>query len=115
MRADGTVNAKKAGNTVITLQTPNGKTCRVKVTVRNAPAKLKLNAAAKTLKTGKSFQIKVTLPAKTASYSRKYISSNKKVASVSASGKVKAGKKGKAVITVKLYNGKKARLKITVK
>ena len=115
VRADGTVNAKKVGNTVITLQTPNGKTCRVKVTVRNAPAKLKLNAAAKTLKTGKSFQIKVTLPAKTASYSRKYTSSNKKVASVSASGKVKAGKKGKAVITVKLYNGKKARLKITVK
>lgn len=115
VRADGTVKAKKTGNAVITLRTENGKTCRVKVTVRSAPAKLKLNAVSKTLKKGKSFQIKITLPARTSSYSRKYISSNKKVASVSAAGKVTARKKGKAVITVKLYNGKKARLRVTVK
>lgn len=113
--ADGTVKAKKTGNAVITLRSENGKTCRVKVTVRSAPTKLKLNAVSKTLKKGKSFQIKITLPARTASYSRRYISSNKKVVSVSAAGKVTARKKGKAVITVKLYNGKKARLRVTVK
>jgi uncharacterized protein YjdB len=37
------------------------------------------------------------------------------VATVSSTGKVKAKKKGKATITVKAYNGKKATLKITVK
>ena len=36
-------------------------------------------------------------------------------ATVDAKGNVKAIRKGSTVITVKLYNGKKARLKLTVK
>ena len=44
-----------------------------------------------------------------------YKSSKKSVASVSSSGKITAKKKGKAVITVKTYNGKKAKLTVTVK
>ena len=37
------------------------------------------------------------------------------MASVSSTGKVTARKKGTAIITVKTYNGKKAKMKIIVK
>lgn len=115
VKKDGTVQGKKVGNAVITLGSPDGATCRVKVTVKKAPGKPRLNASSKTMKKGKTFRIKVNLAAKTASFRRTFISSNSKVASVTAKGKVKARKKGIAVITVKLYNGKKTKLKITVK
>ena len=67
------------------------------------------------MKKGKTFQIKVKLPKKTASNKITYTSSKKKIASVSSKGKIKALKKGKAVITVKTFNGKKAKITITVK
>ena len=83
--------------------------------MKNAPRKIKLNKTAKTLKKGKTFQIKATASSGTASYQFKYSSNKKSVATVSSSGKVTAKKKGRATITVKSYNGKKATLKITVK
>ena len=58
--------------------------------------------------------IKVKLPKNTASCKITYKTSNKKVATVSASGKVTAKKKGKATITVTTFNKKKATLKIAV-
>ena len=83
--------------------------------MKPAPKKITLNAKKKTLKKGKSFQIKVKLPKNTASNTIKYKSSNKKVASVSAKGKVKAVKKGKATITVTTFNKKNAKITFTVK
>jgi uncharacterized protein YjdB len=59
--------------------------------------------------------VKVKFPAKTASYKITYTSSKKSVATVDATGKIKALKKGKAVITAKTFNGKKAKITITVK
>lgn len=113
--AAGVIRGVKTGKATVTLTASNGKKCSVKVIVRKAPKKIKLNAAAKVLKKGKSFRIKVKLPSKTASYKRIFTSSNKKVASVNSKGKVTAKKKGSAVITVKLYNGKKAKLRVTVR
>lgn len=106
---------KKATTTKITAKV-DGKTSKAcMVTVKPAPKKISLNAKAKTLKKGKTFQIKVKLPKNTASNKITYSSNKKKVASVSATGKVKALKKGKAVITVKSFNNKKAKITITVK
>ena len=115
---NGKIKGLKAGKSVISAKTSNGKTAKCTVTVKNAPKKLKLNAKnnAKTLKKGKKFQIKVTFPSNAYSNKLTYSSSNKKVATVSSKGLVKAAKKkGTAVITVKAFNGKKAKLTVKVK
>ena len=80
-----------------------------KVAVSNLPAKQL------TLKKGKTFRLRVKLPSGSAAFGIRYNSSRKKIATVDAKGNVKAIRKGSTVITVKLYNGKKARLKLTVK
>ena len=110
----GAVTTKKTGKTTITAKA-DGKSKKCVITVKKAPNKITLNAKAKTLKKGKKFQIKAKLPKNTASYNITYKTSNKKVATVTSSGKVTAKKKGKATITVTTFNKKKATLKITVK
>lgn len=68
----------------------------------------------KVLKKGKSYKIKALISPLTSQEKVTYSTSNKKVATVSKTGKVVAKKKGKVVITVK--SGKKnAKVKITVK
>lgn len=111
----GAIRAKKKGNAVITVTTANQKTCRIKVTVRQAPKKVTIGAKNRTLKKGKTFRLRVKLPSGSAAFGIRYNSSRKKIATVDAKGNVKAIRKGSTVITVKLYNGKKARLKLTVK
>ncbi|MCI8860319.1 MAG: leucine-rich repeat protein [Lachnospiraceae bacterium] len=111
----GLVTAKKPGKAAITVKAKNGKKATVTITVKKAPKKVTLNAKKKILKVGKKYQIKAKLPKGTASCKLTYTSSKKKVASVTSTGKVTAKKKGSAVITVKTFNGKKAKLKITVK
>ena len=113
-RTGGVVTAKKTGKATITA-TADGVTKKCNITVKKAPKKISLNAKSKTLKKGKTFKINVKLPKNTASNKITYTSSKKKVVSVSSAGKIKALKKGKAVITVKTFNNKKAKIKITVK
>lgn len=113
--ASGKVTAKKTGKAVITVTTENGRTAAVTVTVKQSPKKIKLSAKSKTLKVKKTYKVKVKFPAKTASYKVTFTSSKKSVASVDTDGKIRALKKGKAVITAKTFNGKKARITITVK
>jgi len=113
--AKGKIKAKKAGKANITVTSANGKSATIKVTVKKAPGKITVTTKAKSLKKGKSFKIKYKLPKNTASNKITFKSSNKKVATVDANGKVKALKKGKATITVKTFNGKTAKVKVTVK
>ncbi len=54
----GVIKGKKKGTVTITAKA-GGKTASCKVTVKDAPRKITLNATSKTLKKGKSFQIKV--------------------------------------------------------
>ena len=98
---DGTITAKKAGKANITVKAGKKKVT-VKVTVQ-APAPTGINGvpATKTLKKGKSFTIKPKLIPSGAEAKITYSSSNKKVATVNAKGKVTAKGKGTAVITVK--------------
>ena len=102
------ITAKKTGSCKVTVKASNGKKAVVSVTIKKAPGKITLNSEQKTLKVGKKFQI-------TASNKISYSSNKKSVASVSSSGKVTAKKKGTAIITVKTFNGKKAKLNIIVK
>lgn len=81
----------------------------------NVQAKAKkqptLNKSKITLSVGKSYQLKVKNNKKKVRWS----SSNKKIAKVTKSGKVKAIKKGTCKITVKTTKGKKLSCKVTVK
>lgn len=99
------LNSKKAGTTTISA-TNNGVTAKLKVKVVNP----KLFYKKKTLKKGSVWQIYIDGEVG----KQVYKSSNKKVASVSKSGKVKAKKKGKATITIKT-NGIKLKCKIKVR
>lgn len=77
---------------------------------------IQLSKKKKTLGAGESWKLKVIpSPAGAKTGSVKWKSSNKKVATVSAKGVVKAKRKGKATITVTAANGKKVSCKITVK
>ena len=110
----GVITAKKKGKATITVTTKKNKKVKVKVTVVAAPKKVKLNKKKATLEVGKTLKLKATLTKNTASQ-LKWKSSNKKVAKVSSKGKVTAVSAGKAKITVKTFNGKKATCTITVK
>ncbi len=113
--AAGKITAKKTGSSRITIQSSNGKTAAVQITVKKKPGKIKLNAKTKTIRAGWKFQIKAKFPKGTASHKLTYSSNRKSVATVSSTGKITARKKGTAIITVKTYNGKKAKMKIIVK
>lgn len=110
----GKITAKKTGSGKITVTSSNGKKATVQVTIKKKPTKLKLNAKTKTIRVGWKFQIKAKFPKGTASNKLTYTSSRNSVASVSPTGKITAKKKGIAIITVKTYNGKKAKIKIIV-
>ena len=99
------VTGKKAGKTTVTAKIGK-KTVKCTVTVKNPY----LNAKSKTLNVKKTFQLKLT-----GAKIKSCTSSDKKIASVTKTGKVTAKKAGKAVISVKASNGKVYKCKITVK
>ena len=112
----GVVKAKKKGTAVITAKYGKKKlTC--KVTVKQPVKSIKLNKTSATLKKGKSLTLKATIsPSNANNKAVTWTSSNKKVATVSSKGVVKAVGNGTATITVKAKDGsgKKATCKITV-
>lgn len=110
----GVITGKKVGTAKITIKTSKGKKYTVTVTVAKAPSKVTLNKKTATLEVGDTLQLKAKLPSKTASNKITWTSSNKNVATVSNKGKVTAKGEGTATITVKTFNGKKARCKLTV-
>ena len=74
-------------------------------TVKKTTKKIKLNRKKLTLKKGKTFKLKVTLTPADSQDKIVYKTSNRKIATVSKTGKIKAKKKGKVKITV--ISGKK--------
>lgn len=111
---NGVVKAKKPGKAIVTAKA-GGKSAKCIVTVKKAPNKIAVNNAKKTLKKGKTYQIKVKLPQNTASNKITYKSSKKGIVSISSAGRVKAKKKGRTTVTVSTFNKKKAKIIITVK
>ena len=110
----GIIAARKTGTAKITVVTDNGKSAVCTITVKKAPVSLKVNAKAVTLKSKKTYQLKALL-SKGSAGTVTYQSSNRGVVSVSTKGKLTAGKKGTAVVTVKTYNNKTVKVKVTVK
>lgn len=111
----GVVVGRKVGKAVITVTAANGYSAEATVTVKAAPDSVTLSKSGTvTLKRGKTLKLKATLPKKTAS-ALTWKSSRPKVASVDQKGVVRALKKGTAVITVKTFNGKTAKVTIKVK
>jgi len=78
------------------------------------PKSVKLNKTKATLVVGSKLTLKATVKPSNATARFTWTSSNKKVATVTKKGVVKALKKGTATITVTTANGKKATCKITV-
>ncbi len=116
-----TIKAKKVGTATVTIKLYNGKTATCKVTVKPAPASVKLSQSSIILGVGESYTISEST--NSGSYANsanlKWISSNSGVASVTKGSAnkatIKAKKVGTATVTIKLYNGKTATCKVTVK
>lgn len=101
----GKVTAKAKG--IATIKVKNGNASKtVKITVKNPY----LNKKSVTLIKGKTAQLKITGKVGKATFK----SSNKKIATVTSGGKIKAKKKGKCTITVKT-NGITLKCKVKVK
>lgn len=101
---NGKITAKKKGKTTITVK---GKEINLKITVTVKNPKLKVNS--KKIKKGNSYKIVVVGKYGAATYK----SSKPKVATVTPAGTIKAKKKGKSTITVKIGTAKLT-LKVTV-
>ena len=114
---NGLVTPVKAGTATIAVVTENGKLDSVKVKVVNVgPNAIKITKGkAATMKVGKTLKLKTKLSPTYAVTTLKWSTSNKNVATVTQKGVVKAKKAGKAKITVKAANGRKATITITVK
>ncbi len=113
----GKIKAKKVGTTTITVTTLYGATAKIKIKVQKKPVKvtaITVNAKKLTLKKGKTSQLVVTKKYITSLHKITYTSKNKKVATVSKKGLIKAKKKGKTTITIKCQN-KTKKVKVTVK
>lgn len=113
VEADGTVTGKKTGEAVITAATAGGLTATCKVTVIISTEKIYLTPAL-CIKKGSTKTLKASIfPANTTDKVT-WSTSNKKVVTVTAKGKIKGVKTGTATITATMTNGKKATCKVTV-
>lgn len=115
----GKMTGRAPGNAVVTATLQSGEKLSCKIRVIKKPVATKSYALNKTklvLKKGKSFQIRLKnrLPL-TANDKVTYRSSNPRVVTVLAKGKVKAKARGSARVTVKTGGRKARRIKITVK
>ena len=80
-----------------------------------AVSSMKLNKTSLKLKNGSSYTLKKSIaPSNASNKTVTWTSSNKKAAAVSSGGKITAKGVGKATITAKTSNGKKAVCKVTV-
>ena len=115
------IKATGVGTAYVKITLYNGKTAQCKVTVKNAPASVRLSKTNLTLNKGASYTI--SEGTSSGSYANasnlKWSSSNTKVATVTKGNGnkavIKANAKGTAYIKITLYNGKTAQCKVTVK
>ena len=120
VNAKGKITAKKKGTAKIYVisKADKKKKCTITVTVGTPVTKVKLNKTKSTMTIGKKQTLKAMVtPKKASSRAVVWKSSNKKVATVTSKGVVKAKKAGTVTITAtaKDGSGKKATCKITVK
>lgn len=117
--SDGIIFGHKTGKTQVVVNA-GGTTKKITVYVLLKPSKIGLTSKLKktvtySIRKGKTKQLKVYFYKNSYSNKITFTSSNKKIATVTSTGKIKAIKKGTCKITVKSYNGKKAIAIIKVK
>ena len=115
--ASGVVTPIAEGKTKITVTTHNKKKAKITVTVVDPYKPTGITIAqgkTATLTAGQTLQLSSALVPATAKANLIWKSGKTKVATVDANGKVMALKKGKAKITVKAANNKKAKATITI-
>lgn len=118
---NGKITAKGTGSATITAVTEDGRRATCKVTVKNAPSSVSVTPNSVTLGVGESYEIYESTNSGTYANASNlsWSSSNTKVATVTKGSANKATIKavgtGTANITIKLYNGKTATCKVTVK
>lgn len=103
----GVVTPKRGGKCTVTVTTADGGyTAKCDITVKEKVSSIELNQSDVSLQKGKSFRLKATVLTKYATNKKiRFKSSNKKTATVSKSGTIKANKIGKAKITVTARDG----------
>lgn len=103
----GKVTGKKLGSAVITATTKNGSfKCTCRVNVVRLVSGIKLDVLKKTVEPGESFDLNYTIkPSNPTNPKVKWSTSNKKVATVTQDGEVRAVGKGEAKITVTTVDG----------
>ena len=114
----GNVKAVGIGTAWITAKNSAGKETSCKITVKNAPGSVSVSQKTLTLGAGEEYSISAILPEGSASASRTFRTSNSSIVKMTKTnwtGSFKAVKPGTAWVTVRLYNGKEASCKITVK
>jgi C1A family cysteine protease len=114
VKADGTVTGVAVGTATIRITSASGASASVTIRVKQAPVSVTIHASKKTIAKGRSVLLKVSPNSGSASFRNTFVSSRPRIASVSSTGRVRGRKKGTAWITVKTYNGVKARIKIRV-
>ena len=110
----GLVTAREAGIATITVTTHNGLTATCEVQVYALPKKVSLNTSKLSMYVNDGYQLTATLTKYSISEIT-WTSDNPAVATVDESGFVMAEGVGKAVITARTVNGKRAKCSITVK
>ena len=114
----GDIKAVGKGTAWVTVRLYNGKEASCRITVKDAPQSVRMNYASITLGKGESFKLSAVIPDNTASASRNFSSSDSSIIKMSKTtwcGEFKAVGTGTAWVAVRLYNGKQANCKITVK
>lgn len=111
---NGVVKGCKRGTAKIVIQTVDGKKKTIRVTVKKAPKKIKITAQKAKIKKGKALQTRTILSKGSASYKLRFVSSNKRIATVNSAGKIKAKRRGTVRIYVYTYNNKKSQIKIKI-
>ena len=108
----GTLKAISPGTTTLTASTYNGLTASCTLVVKPKPAYVRLPGKTLTIGVGESVQLVPDVGDSASTFT--YSSSAKKRVSVTADGLITGKAKGKATITVKTYNNKRCKLKVTV-
>ena len=116
VNSSGKVTGKKVGTATITATTSNGMTATCSVTVsQTAVTGISLDKSSLTLSVGSTGTFTATVtPVNASDKSITWSSSDRSVATVDSSGKVKAIKAGTSKITATASNGMKAEATVTV-
>ena len=115
-KTTGRIKGLSKGSARITAISNDGNIATYSVNVYKAPKRISSRPyKRKTVRRGHSFTVKVRFSKGYYSKKIKFSSSRKSVATVNSKGKVKAKRRGRTTITLKAFNGKKARVRVTVR